>query len=694
MKQRNLKTKVQPSAAPKPIAAQKNTQPTLPPPDWEDIALRYALPALGVLLVLAFLLRVANLTALSLWVDEFVHVQRADQFVNGTGSLFTDDNNGILLTFLLLPFFKIFGASVFWARLVSVLFGVGTVWLVYRMGTRLFNRHIGFLAAFASTFSLYLIFWSRMSRNYAIFGFFFLLTGWIFLKAFEDKATPGTAGFWQKNQLHPRYLLLLPVVLLLSFLSHQLAFFFVFSVGIYALAMAIGKIMRGEADQWSNKYFWLGMVSLPFLLTVFIPSLSEWIRQPLSGLALSNITDMALPKWSRIGALWATKPWEAFDIYNGAFRYSPTFLYFFALWGLLAAFSINKAAAWWLLSSLLVPFLLMCFIFREPSLPRYLIFIFPYFLLAASVGLYAIWHWLSQRILPGLSGTSAWVLFSLPFIAVLVSVRWRELKTLVLAEKLEGHVVDMNVSQWAFTNWQEPCNFVLKNQQPGDVVMATIPNAVSWYLKNDKVLWFRQNRFDTQTKRYVPNLPNANGGNSAATFEEVVRTVQSNPRGWLLGDYYLDNIFTDEKTLLWVYQNLQFYPEASKKSGVMVFGWDREKPKPVKQNFVVEVGKWEDRVQSREYHLSLPPEIFAQPGDQLRVTVRAQNVNSNREGVLAFNYDNAAWLPQTGNTLEEKTFSIPKAWVRPGDNTVQVLYDTDRTKDPVVGFTVHFLSIN
>ena len=145
---------------------------------------------------------------------------------------------------------------------------------------------------------------------------------------------------------------------------------------------------------------------------------------------------------------------------------------------------------------------------------------------------------------------------------------------------------------------------------------------------------------------------------------------------------------------MFIFQNMQFYPEASKKSGVMVFGWDHAKPKNIKQNFVVEVGRWEDRVQSREYHLSLPPEIFAQGTDQLRVTIRAQNINSNREGVLVFNYDNAAWLPPTGNTLEEKTFSIPKTWVHPGDNTVQVLYDTDRTKDPFIGFTLHFLSVN
>jgi mannosyltransferase len=691
MKQNNQKAKIRPSAPTKSTPTAKTATPTAPPPDWPALLERHWLPIVAGILVLAFLLRVVHLSTLTLWLDEFVHVQRADQYVKGTGPLFTDDNNGILLTFLLLPVFKIAGASVFAARFISVLFGIGTLWLLYQLGTRLFNRHIGTLALFAGAVSVYMNFWSRMSRNYAIFSFFFLLTGWVFLKAFDNNESSGD-DFWSRNRLSLRYLLLLPVVFVLALLSHQLAFFFVLSAGVYALAMQGMKVAFGSADRWRNPWLWLSVLALPALVIVLVPGMSEMLRQPLSGLFLSNIADMAMPKWSRIGELWATKPWEAFNVYHGVFRYDPSLLYFFGLLGFVAAFRLNKTAALWLLCSWLVPFLLLCFLYREPYLPRYAIFIFPYFLLAAAVGLYSVWKWVSEKIFPDASGFTAWAMMALPFILILASVRWKDLNNLVLAQKLEGHVVNNNISQWAFTNWQEPCRYVAANRQPGDVVMATVPNAVSWYLRDDQVLWFRQNKLDTRTKQYVP-MPSAGSGNSAATFEDVVRTVQNNPRGWLLGDYYLDNIFTDEKTLMWVYRNLKYYPEASQKSGVLVFGWDNTKPGVGKQNFVTEVGRWEDRVQSRIYDLALPPELFAQNGEFLRVTVRVQNVNSNREGLLLFNGQNASWLPATGGNLEEKTFNIPKAWLQPGENTVQVLYDTDRTKDPVPGFTIHYLSI-
>ncbi len=161
-------------------APRKAVAAPTPMPDWHALADRYARPALYAMLFLGFIMRVINLDALSLWIDEFVHVIRARDFNAGTGPLLTDDNNGILLTVVLLPFFKLFGATAFWARFPSVLFGVGTIYLMYRLGERLFNRYVGLMAAFAGTFSLYLMFWSRVGRNYAIFAFFFLLLGLVF----------------------------------------------------------------------------------------------------------------------------------------------------------------------------------------------------------------------------------------------------------------------------------------------------------------------------------------------------------------------------------------------------------------------------------------------------------------------------------------------------------------------------------
>jgi 4-amino-4-deoxy-L-arabinose transferase-like glycosyltransferase len=679
----------QPSSKPAPRPA--TTTPAAPPPDWRALADRYARPTLWGLLALAFLLRVLHLSDLTLWVDEFVHVLRARDVVDGSGPLFSDDNNGILLTIILLPFFSAFGASAFWARFPSVLFGVGIVYLVYQLGTRLFNRYVGLLSAFSATISLYLVFWSRMARNYAIFGFFFLLLGLIFLAAFERASQREGAGFFEKNGISRKNLLLLPLVALAALLSHQLAFFFVFAVAAYSTALAIGKIARAESDRWRNKYLWLSALSLPALLVALVPPFAGLAKNLLATLSLSRIENWGLPRWDRIAGWWSANPYGSFDIYNGVLRYDLTLLYFPALAGLVAAFWLRRRAAIWLLSSALLPFLLMSFIYREPALPRYFIYVFPYFLIAAAAFFYFLWKWLTEKALPDLPNSARYALLAMPFVLAAASVRWSELTNLVLARQLEGHVVDMNIAQYNFTNWKQPAQFVAARRQPGDVLLATVPTAAAYYLDDASVLPFRQARYDTQSKKYQLNAPDPSGKFGAGSFEDLVSTVQRAPRGWLLADYYLENVFTDDRARLFVYQNLTFYPEASPDGSVMLFGWDNTKPRPTDQNMVLEVGKSPSKYQSHEQMLVLPDSLLQYP--KVEMTFRARGLNLEKEGLVVLNGENAVYLPTNqGRDIETLRVTFPSNLLRRGRNTVQAVYEGNPARDPYPGFCLYYLA--
>lgn len=669
-------------------AARKPPVVTTPPPDWSALADRYALRALAGLLLMGFILRVLHLDALSLWIDEFVHVFRARDFNAGTGPLLTNDNNGILLTVVMLPFFKILGATAFWARFPSVLFGVGTIYLMYRLGERLFNRYVGLIAAFAGTFSLYLIFWSRVSRNYAIFAFFYLLLGLVFLKFFENKKEETSTDFWKRNGLSPRYGLLLIPTLLASLLSHQLTFFFAFSVGTFAFIIAIGQIIRGAEDRFRNKYFWLALASLPLLLLI-LPGVNDVLRGPLSALLSAQQVDWVLPQWSRLSELWASQPWEAFRIYHGVLRYDPTLLYFPAVAGLYLGFRQRAHSAAWLVGNIVTPLLLMSFLFRDPAQPRYFIFVFPWFLISSAVFFNWFFQYLLQKRFLNASNNMRYAVLLFPFVFVLASVRWSELKRLVLAEQIEGHVVNENIAEYNFTNWRQPCDFVNEHRQAADVLMSTVTNAASYYLGEDNILWFRQMQYDTKLKRYVQNPPEPNRY-SAATFEDLRRTVASAPRGWLLADYYLDNVFVDEQSRLFVYQNLQYYPEASSDGSVKVFGWDNSKPRPQNQNLVIQLGKAADKIISNSYMMDIPQEVYQSP--TLEMQIRYQGVNSNREALVIFNDDNAVYLPaNTGKGIENQTVTLQKQWVKPGPNKIQVMYEEAVQSDPDKGFTVYYI---
>lgn len=687
----NKKYRAQPVAAPKtnkPAAPTRQAapQPAEPMPDWKALADRYAVKALLVLLALALLLRLPNLSALSLWVDEYVHVLRAQKFVQGTGPLFTDDNNGILLTFTMLPLFKVLGSGVFWARLPSVLFGVGMVYMAYLMGKRLFGRYVGLMSASFCTFSLYLVFWSRMCRNYAIFGFFFLLLGWVFLKAFEEKRDPEGRSFWEKNGLSPKYLLLLPVVFVASLLSHQLTFFFLFTLAAYATAMCVSEWT--STKQLSYKYLWPAVLLLPLLLVALVPALSGFAKS-LLGLALpERIANWVVPDWAYLAEKWAKEPWISFGIYHGVMRYDPTLLYAPAVAGLGAAFWLDRRSGWWLLCSFLVPFLLMCFVFRDPSVPRYAIYIFPYFMISAAAFFYWLWQFLQKKFLTSASKTVRWAVVAMPFAFGLLSVRWSEVADLTLARKLTGIISDRNVGSFNFTNWQGPGQFVLDRKKPGDVLVSTLPAASAYYLEEDSVLWFRQRFYNTSAKRYelfppTPSVPNAQN------YQDLKRLVQNNPRGWLLADYYMDNVLVDDSCRFFVYRNMNFYPEAGPDASVMVFGWDNTQPKPVQQNLVAYLNA--DKIKAREVDFLFTPQMLAKP--KMTMTARTRHVDSNLEALVVVNDQISYYLPpNTSDGAETKTIQVESKHFRPGYNRISIYYDAEMVKrDPRKGFALYYL---
>jgi len=139
---------------------------------------RYVLILL-LLFVLAFSLRVTNLTILEPYTDEYTHLIGAKALMThgSTEHAYNWDTRTYLrafpLTYSIGFLFKLFGDSLFIARLPGVLFGALTVIPFYLMfrGT---NRAIGLIAAGLWAISPWAIAVSRTVREYAIFPFFYI----------------------------------------------------------------------------------------------------------------------------------------------------------------------------------------------------------------------------------------------------------------------------------------------------------------------------------------------------------------------------------------------------------------------------------------------------------------------------------------------------------------------------------------
>jgi len=686
--QNNMKNKK--SAKPTPKHSETNVQKPIDSSYleyWETATAKYGLKVILGLLIVGLLLRILNLDALSLWVDEFVHVNRADNYLNGTGTLFTEDNNGILYTMFLLPLFKMLGSTAFIARLPSVLFGVGMIYLTYRIAARLFNQYIGVLSAFGVTFSIYLIFWSRIGRNYAIFGFFYLLFFWLFLKAFESKEG-SLSGKWKQFSISPQFAMLLPLALILSLLSHQLTFFFIFSLASYCLVYALWLLIKNDPEKYRNKYFYLSLLLIPTVFLILTPVGQGIVTALLSPILSADQIVWALPNWGTLSKQWKSEPFTAFKVYNDVLRYDTGWLYFTGLLGIISAWFLNRKSALWLCSMLLVPFVLLSFVYREPSVHRYSIFVHPFFWMASAVFFWMLWKWLA----PYVSRRLQFAFLIIPFVLVLLTANWKSIGDLTLARQKSGFVVDAKIGGLNFTNWNDVCQYVSKKRAPDEVVMATLANGVSYYLKDKNVIPFRQADYDTQKKHQVFNKPKLDGSKNASSYEDLVYTVTNTPKGWLLADYYLESSFVDDKARQFVYRNMHFIPDASSDGDVLLFKWDNSIPKPENQNMVVELGRASSKVSSRVTNITVSEELLN--SGSIKMAVRTANIDSKDEAFVVFNKQYPVFLPvNQSNVIETHMVTIDKSILKPGNNIIQVGYNPKVKQDPRSGFVLYFFSL-
>jgi 4-amino-4-deoxy-L-arabinose transferase-like glycosyltransferase len=146
---------------------------------------------LAALLVLAsFALRVFRLGDANVWWDEALAIWAVRKGLYGVTAWTASDVHPPLYFWSLWGWVQVFGEGELAARLLSALFGVLTVVIVYRLGRRLRGERVGLLAAFLTGFSRFHIWWSQELRMYALAGLLGLLSIYHFLGWLRTEATP------------------------------------------------------------------------------------------------------------------------------------------------------------------------------------------------------------------------------------------------------------------------------------------------------------------------------------------------------------------------------------------------------------------------------------------------------------------------------------------------------------------------
>ncbi len=146
--------------------------------------------ALLTILILGTCLRVYKLDQESLLPDECISLQFSDI---GLSEVMTNPEirgyrNPPLYIMILKPWIKLFGNSEYSVRLISVIFGVLTIFMMYKMGGLIFDKQAGFYSALLTTVSLFHIEYSQTARMYSMVSFLSLMSMYFFIKILQKKS--------------------------------------------------------------------------------------------------------------------------------------------------------------------------------------------------------------------------------------------------------------------------------------------------------------------------------------------------------------------------------------------------------------------------------------------------------------------------------------------------------------------------
>lgn len=140
---------------------------------------------LSLIILLGVILRLYRLQESNFWFDEASGTCNAVNFFSFITSPVY--NYRPVYLFLLNRWIEVFGISALATRFLSVLFGVGSIFMTYKIGKELFNSKIGLISSSILSISCFHIYHSRQVRPESLLLFLILLSLLSFIKFLSQK---------------------------------------------------------------------------------------------------------------------------------------------------------------------------------------------------------------------------------------------------------------------------------------------------------------------------------------------------------------------------------------------------------------------------------------------------------------------------------------------------------------------------
>ena len=242
---------------------------------------KYGLALLAIILIGLFL-RVYQLGTQSIWYDESFSIWTSNLAVPQIVPTVAAAAQPPLYYFLLHYWMMVFGTSASAVRLLSVLFGVLAIPMIYVVGRQLFNKEAGLVGALILALSSFNIWYSQETRMYSLMVFLALLSMYFFLCLLQRSTLALSAGY------------VLSTMLLLY--THYYGMFVVIAQNIYIVTL----LVLSKRHTYKLRH-WIGLQAI--VLALFAP----WMVVVLSS---QSVAGGVLSSQSVAGALHMIAWWH------------------------------------------------------------------------------------------------------------------------------------------------------------------------------------------------------------------------------------------------------------------------------------------------------------------------------------------------------------------------------------------------
>ncbi|MFX0072855.1 MAG: glycosyltransferase family 39 protein, partial [Candidatus Hermodarchaeota archaeon] len=141
---------------------------------------------LYIFLSISIYLRLINIISEQLWEDEAISIAIATSSNSSFWTKVIGDIHPPLYYIILRGWILIFGKSIFSVRLLSVLFSILTLPILYLIGKEIINENLGLIIIFLYSISPFSIFFANEVRSYSLIHFLFTLSLYFAIKCLKS----------------------------------------------------------------------------------------------------------------------------------------------------------------------------------------------------------------------------------------------------------------------------------------------------------------------------------------------------------------------------------------------------------------------------------------------------------------------------------------------------------------------------